>query len=60
MVDALKQYDLDIDIYDPWVSPEEVQHEYGLAAVQTLEKGKYDAMVLVVAHSQFKAMSNSK
>ena len=30
MVKALKEYDLDLDIYDPWVSPQEVEHEYGL------------------------------
>lgn len=60
MVDALKQYDLDIDIYDPWVSADEVEREYGIAPVESLEKGKYDALVLAVAHKQFKAMSNEE
>ena len=56
MVDALKQYDLDIDIYDPWVSPVDVEKEYRLSPVQTLEQGKYDAVVLAVAHNQFRLM----
>ena len=57
MVNALKEYDLDIDIYDPWVDPEEVEKEYGLAPISFLENIKYDAIILAVAHDQFKKMS---
>ncbi|MFW1666980.1 Vi polysaccharide biosynthesis UDP-N-acetylglucosamine C-6 dehydrogenase TviB [Acinetobacter ursingii] len=57
MVKALKEYDLDLDIYDPWVDPQEVEHEYGLAPVTELKSGDYDAIVLAVAHDQFKSMT---
>ena len=57
MVNALKDYDLDLDIYDPWVNPEEVKQEYGLAPVETLSLGQYDAIILAVAHEQFKQMT---
>ena len=56
MVKALKEYELDLDIYDPWVDPKEVEQEYGLAPVKSLEQGTYDAIILAVAHDQFKAM----
>ncbi|MCU4413387.1 Vi polysaccharide biosynthesis UDP-N-acetylglucosamine C-6 dehydrogenase TviB [Acinetobacter ursingii] len=57
MVKALKEYDLDLDIYDPWVDDAEVQHEYGLAPIKQLQQGQYDAIVLAVAHEQFKSMT---
>ena len=57
MVNALKEYDLDLDIYDPWVDVLEAELEYGLAPIATLESNKYDAIVLAVAHEQFKSMT---
>lgn len=60
MVKALKEYDLDLDIYDPWVDSAEVEGEYGLAPVTELKQGHYDAIVIAVAHDQFKAMSSQE
>ncbi|MCH2003492.1 Vi polysaccharide biosynthesis UDP-N-acetylglucosamine C-6 dehydrogenase TviB [Acinetobacter pittii] len=57
MVKALKEYDLDLDIYDPWVDSAEVEGEYGLAPVTELKQGRYDAIIIAVAHDQFKQMS---
>lgn len=57
MVKALKEYDLDLDIYDPWVDPLEAAKEYGIDPVASLVYAKYDAIVLAVAHEQFKQMS---
>ena len=57
MVKALKEYDLDLDIYDPWVDAAEVEVEYGFAPVAGLEQGRYDAIILAVAHDQFKQMT---
>jgi UDP-N-acetyl-D-glucosamine/UDP-N-acetyl-D-galactosamine dehydrogenase len=57
MVQALKEYELDLDIYDPWVDPKEVEHEYGLAPVSALQNNEYDAIILAVAHDQFKQMT---
>ena len=56
MVKSLKEYDLDLDIYDPWVNSQEVLIEYGLAPITELSHGKYDAIVIAVAHEQFKKM----
>lgn len=58
MVNALKEYDLDLDIYDPWVDPDEVEKEYGLRPISNIElTGQYDAIVLALAHDQFKQMT---
>ncbi|WP_299675116.1 nucleotide sugar dehydrogenase [uncultured Tenacibaculum sp.] len=53
VVHALKDYGLNVDIYDPWANEEEVFVEYGLKSVQKLPKEKYDAIVLTVAHKEF-------
>ncbi len=57
MVKALKEYELDLDIYDPWVDPLDAAKEYGIDPVASLAYAKYDAIVLAVAHDQFKQMS---
>ena len=56
MVNALKEYDLDLDIYDPWVNKEEARVEYGLEPVESLVNNTYDAIILAVSHEQFKNM----
>jgi UDP-N-acetyl-D-galactosamine dehydrogenase len=53
IVNELKEYDMTVDVYDPWVDTKEAQHEYGLTPVQTLPTDAYDAVVLAVAHKQF-------
>ena len=57
MVKALKEYELDLDIYDPWADSREVEHEYGLAPITQLQNNHYDAVILAVAHDEFKNMS---
>lgn len=57
MVKALKEYDLDLDIYDPWVDIDEAKHEYGLTPINQLPRHYYDAVILAVAHDEFKTMS---
>lgn len=57
MVKALKEYDLDIDIYDPWVDKAEAQAEYGLEPIGLPQQGQYDAIVIAVSHEQFKSMT---
>jgi UDP-N-acetyl-D-galactosamine dehydrogenase len=53
IVKALKDYDVNLTIYDPWASADEVMHEYGVAIVNELPAHKSDAVVLAVAHEQF-------
>lgn len=52
----LKQFGLDVDIYDTWVNKESVEEEYGVPIKQTLEGEKYDAIVLAVAHDVFREL----
>lgn len=60
VVDILKElceYNIVADVYDPWVSIEEAQHEYNVTPIKQLEQGKYDAVILAVAHQEFREMS---
>lgn len=53
VVAALKDYGIEVSIYDPWANPLEVKHEYGLETVNALPNYKYDAIILGVAHNEF-------
>jgi len=57
IVDELQTYGVNVHVYDPWVNPEEAEKEYGIKPIATLEPNKFDAMVLAVAHDQFKQMN---
>lgn len=57
IVAELKHYRCGVEVYDPWVSAEEARHEYGLTPITTPEAGAYDAIILAVAHRQFRGMS---
>ncbi len=56
IVRSLQEYDLDITIYDPWANPAIAMHEYGVEVVNELPNGKYDAIVMAVAHNEFKGV----
>ncbi len=56
IVNELTEYNIVADVYDPWVDANEAQHEYGITPVTNLEQGQYDAVILAVAHDQFKQM----
>ncbi len=53
VIAALKDYGIQVEIYDPWANPTEVQHEYKLATTNSLPNDKYDAIVLGVSHKEF-------
>lgn len=62
VVKALKDYGVEVEIYDPWANPAEVLHEYGLTCLSEIPApntqhptfiNKYDAIVLGVAHKEF-------
>ena len=56
IINELKEYHVNVDIHDPWVDAQEAKHEYGISLAGTLSEGVYDAVILAVAHEQFKAM----
>jgi UDP-N-acetyl-D-galactosamine dehydrogenase len=50
---ALKEYDLDITVYDPWANPAIAKHEYGVEITNELPAEKFDAAIAAVAHCEF-------
>lgn len=56
IVAELKDYNCEVDVYDPWVTAEEAEHEYGITPIAKPTADSYDAIILAVAHKQFKAM----
>ncbi|UDM38228.1 Vi polysaccharide biosynthesis UDP-N-acetylglucosamine C-6 dehydrogenase TviB [Acinetobacter haemolyticus] len=60
IVNELKEYHVNVDVYDPWVDSSEADHEYGIRPVQSLTDNSYDAIILAVAHHQFKEMGVEK
>ena len=57
IVNALKEYHLNLTIYDPWANPAVAMHEYGIEITNELPSDKYDAVVLGVAHNEFKELN---
>jgi UDP-N-acetyl-D-galactosamine dehydrogenase len=57
IVHELQDFGVNTHVYDPWVSSEEAQHEYGIELIAKPELDKYDAIILAVSHDQFKQMS---
>jgi UDP-N-acetyl-D-galactosamine dehydrogenase len=53
VISSLKEYGINVTIYDPWVNPAEVSHEYDLQTTRGLPSTKFDAIVLGVAHNEF-------
>ena len=70
VITELKQFNCDVDVYDPWANKDEVKHEYGIDLLDSISsipplggtKGgdKYDGIVLAVAHNEFKTINLSQ
>jgi UDP-N-acetyl-D-galactosamine dehydrogenase len=56
MIDELKEYSANIDVYDPWVDKDEAFLEYGIRPIEQPEQGQYDAVIVAVSHDEFKKM----
>ncbi len=54
IVRTLQDYSAQVDVYDPWVSPDLVKQEYGITVTTELQPNTYDAVILAVAHTQFR------
>lgn len=59
IVSELKSYHVDVDVHDPWVDAADAQHEYGITLTGSPEAGAYDAVIVAVAHDQFKQMGEA-
>lgn len=56
VVRCLKEYGIEVIIYDPWANPDEVAHEYKLTTINKLPNDQFDVVVLGVAHQEFLAL----
>ncbi|RYY79815.1 MAG: Vi polysaccharide biosynthesis UDP-N-acetylglucosamine C-6 dehydrogenase TviB [Moraxellaceae bacterium] len=57
IVAELEDYNIQVDVYDPWVDASEANHEYGLQPISAPAAGQYDGIILAVAHEHFKALT---
>lgn len=60
IVSELKDYNVNVDVYDPWVSEDEASQEYGIKIYTTKPSKKYDGIIFAVAHEQFKKMHKNE
>jgi UDP-N-acetyl-D-galactosamine dehydrogenase len=56
IVRELSDYNATVDVHDPWACPEEARKEYDVEIVEAPQPGGYDAIILAVAHEQFREM----
>lgn len=59
ILNELAEYNIELDVYDPWVSCAEAQHEYNITPIKEPKPGHYDGVILAVGHHQFKALGAS-
>lgn len=53
---TLKEYNVNVAVYDPWANPEIVRHEYGIEVTNVLPADKFDTAILAVAHKAFEGL----
>jgi len=58
IVSELATYHANVEVYDPWINPEEAEHEYNITPVTSLKEGRYDAIILAVGHQIFMDMGS--
>jgi UDP-N-acetyl-D-galactosamine dehydrogenase len=57
ILNALKNYHVNVTVFDPWANPDELLHEYGWKSINELDNHKqYDVAILAVAHDEFKKL----
>lgn len=58
ILSELAEFDINVDVYDPWVNPEEAKHEYEVDLISAPKTAYYDAVIFAVAHNEFKVLSS--
>lgn len=56
LITSLKDFGINITVYDPWADEDEVLKEYGLISSKNIPTGKFEAAILAVAHQEFLEM----
>lgn len=59
IVAELAEYNIAVDVYDPWVSVVEAEHEYGITPVAEPRENTYDGIVVAVAHDEFRGLGST-
>jgi UDP-N-acetyl-D-galactosamine dehydrogenase len=60
VVRELEKFGAKVDVYDPWIDAAECKHEYGIRPVRKLKDRHYDAVVMAVAHREFRELGLRK
>lgn len=60
LINGIRRYNQNIDVYDPWVNKADIKKEYGIDIIPQPIKNKYDAIILAVAHNQFMQLSHKR
>lgn len=56
VVRELQDYEIQVDVHDPWANGDQAYNEFGLDLVQKPQNNSYDGIILAVAHNEFKEM----
>ena len=56
VVSHLKSHDCSVDVYDPIVNKKEIKDAYNIDLIKTISNGSYDAIIIAVAHEEFKKL----
>ena len=60
LVEEFKSFNCNVDVYDPWIDKNLVDHEYNIQAIDKPVKDKYDAIIIAVAHDEFKLLTEKQ
>ncbi len=59
IINEMQMYGASVDVHDPWADSDEATREFGIGLVEAPEPGTYDAVILAVAHDQFRDLGES-
>jgi UDP-N-acetyl-D-galactosamine dehydrogenase len=54
VIRELQRYHVHVDVHDPWVNPQDAKKEYGIELVEEPAQGHYDAVIITVAHGDYR------
>ncbi|WP_420208594.1 nucleotide sugar dehydrogenase [Candidatus Electronema sp. JC] len=60
IIDELTTYEAGVEVYDPWADSAEARRLYDVAMIEKLPEGRYDAVILAVAHRQFLSLGRAE
>jgi UDP-N-acetyl-D-galactosamine dehydrogenase len=60
LVEELESFSCNLDVFDPWANQKEALREYGIKTIDNPINGKYDAILLAVAHDEFRELTSEQ